>query len=166
MNATTYEMMTDFVRKYIGEKKKLYICDVGSYDANGTFKLLFKKQKYFGLDIIEGPNVDIVSKYLYNYPLVDESFDVVVSASTIEHVQDMYKWILELKRITKKKGLICIIAPSFFRTDHKHPFDCWRIYSDGMIFLLKEVAGLKLLKIKMSTPSRNEIYCMGVAQKE
>ena len=77
----------------------------------------------------------------------------------------MFQWIVELKRIMKKGGLICIIGPSVFRMNHPHPVDCWRIYPDGMKFLLEEVAGFEVLKIRSNKSRRGTIMCMGIGKK-
>ena len=164
MNGMTYKLMEYFYKKYIRERKHLSVCDVGSYDVNGTFKPIFRKHKYIGLDIIEGPNVDIVSSDEYKYPFLDETFNVVISGSTIEHVKNIFKWIIELKRITKRRGTLCIIGPSRFQ-QHNYPVDCWRIYPDGMKFLLEEIAGLNVLEIKKGKSNRG-IMCMGVARRK
>ena len=39
-------------------------------------------------------------------------------------------------RVTKKGGLICIIAPNGFE-EHRYPVDCWRFHTDGMIALAR-----------------------------
>jgi hypothetical protein len=44
----------------------------------------------------------------------------------------------EMTRVLKKDGIICIIAPNGFG-EHRHPVDCWRFFSDGMIALAKYV---------------------------
>jgi len=166
MDHLTYVLMQNFVRRYLRGNRGLSICDIGSCDVNGTFRPLFRRHNYLGLDIIEGSNVDVVSKDPYRYPFNNEAFDVVISGSTIEHVKDIFKWVVELKRITKKGGLVCIIAPSVFHMQHQHPVDCWRIYPDGMRFLLGEVAGLQVLKARKSESNRQTVMCIGVARKE
>src|SRR4030042_1554006 len=133
MDPISYGLMLSFYRRYV-RGTNLSVCDVGSYSENGDYRALFKNHKYIGLDIIKGPNVDVVSDDSYKYPFDHNTFDVVISASTMEHVKDIYKWILELKRIVKVGGLICVVAPSHFM-HHQHPVDCWRIYPDGMRFL-------------------------------
>ena len=50
--------------------------------------------------IEEGENVDIVTDKLYDYPFEDNSFDIVITGSTMEHVVDIYRWVKELSRIT------------------------------------------------------------------
>lgn len=163
MDIETYGMMNYFVKKYI-MRKDLYVCDVGSYNINGTFKSLFKDHKYIGIDILKGPNVDIVTD-LYRYPFCDEAFDVVISGSTVEHVKNIFKWIVELQRITKKNGLVCLIAPALHQKIHRYPVDCWRIYPDGIIFLLEEMAGLKLEEVKISK-LHDDIECLGIGRKK
>lgn len=146
MTDLCYELMQSFVRDYV-VGTNLYVCDVGSFDVNGTFKDLFIGHRYVGLDVVEGPNVDVVSEELYKYPFADETFDVVISGSTLEHVQDMKQWIIEVGRLVKKQGFVCIIAPAIHfcgRRNHRHPVDCWRIYPDGMRYLM-EVAGIEVL---------------------
>jgi hypothetical protein len=53
-----------FVDNYASKitKDKVRVLDVGSYDVNGSYRHLFDKSKYHytGLDMEEGPNVDIV----------------------------------------------------------------------------------------------------------
>ncbi len=165
MDTECYELMSDFVKKYIADDN-LSICDVGSLDINGTFKPLFELHNYIGVDIIEGPNVDVVSKDLYRYPFNDETFDVVISGSTIEHIEDIFRWVKELFRITKRGGLVCIIGPSVHRNQHRHPIDCWRIYPDGMKYLLGEVAGLEVLQAERSKLSGKMVECMGIGRKK
>lgn len=165
MDAETYELMGEFAKKYI-QDDNLSICDVGSLDINGTFKPLFEGYPYTGLDVVKGPNVDVVSQDLYRYPFEDESFDVVISGSTIEHVEDIFTWLRELARITKRNGLVCIIGPSLHRDQHRHPVDCWRIYPDGMRYLIGKVAGLEVLEARRSKLSGKYVECMGVGRKK
>ncbi len=165
MDCITYGMIENFVKDFV-RGENLYVCDVGSCDINGTFKPLFKGHRYVGLDIMAGPNVDIVSSELYHYPFDDETFDIVISGSTLEHVKDMFSWIKELARIMKKQGLICITCPSLHRSRHMHPVDCWRVYPDGMAYLLGEVAGLEVLHITWSSRRGVSIECVGIGRKK
>ena len=51
---------------------------------NGTNSYLFENSKVLGLDIEEGPGVDIVCE-AQKYDAPDESFDVIVSSECWEH---------------------------------------------------------------------------------
>ena len=67
--------------------------------------------KYRGMDIQEGPNVDIVVSDIYNWiEIEDSSFDVVISGQAFEHMEFFWKAIKEIERILKPGGLCCIIA--------------------------------------------------------
>lgn len=165
MDSNSINLMKKFVDKYISGEG-LLVCDIGSLDVYGTFKQFFEKHRYVGLDICAGPNVDIVSDDLYRYPIEDNFYDVIISGSTLEHVKNLHKWILELKRITKQNGIICIIAPSHFKIYHPHPIDCWRIYHDGMKFLMEEIAELDILEIEREKGKGNTVTCMGVGRKK
>jgi len=87
----------------------------------------------------------IISTDEYNYPINDNTFDIVFSAQVMEHVKNIWKWMDELKRITKPGGLIIIIAPASWPY-HVAPevVDCWRIFPDGMKALMEE-KGLEII---------------------
>ncbi len=119
------------------ERKK--VLDIGSYDFNGTYRMLFPEDlyDYIGLDMEKGPNVDIVPDDPYEWKNIDnESFDYIISGQAFEHIE--YPW-LTMQQIydkLKPEGIACIIAPNGL-SEHRYPVDCWRFYSDGMISLAK-----------------------------
>ncbi len=91
---------------------------------------------WWSLDIVEGfagkenPKF-IYSKELYNYPVQDNSFDIVFSGGVMCNVGEVWTWMAELKRIVKPGGLIITITPVSWPYANA-PIDCWRIYPDGM----------------------------------
>lgn len=144
-------IMDKFVRSYLDPDKRLKILEVGSLDVSSPEKnLRFRryfdnsKWKFTGLDIVPGGNVDVVSPHPYDYPFPDNHFDVVISGNTLEHVKDLPKIMKEIARLTN--NLVCIIVPNY-REFHEDPIDYWRIFPDGMRFLM-EGAGLKVLECR------------------
>lgn len=139
MHASTMLRMKHFINNYIKDVDNPSVLDVGSYDVNGSYKNLFEgmKIKYVGLDICEGPNVDVAVKDSYDWKEIeDESFDFVISGQAFEHIE--YPW-LTIKEIYKKLkigGIICIIVPSSIE-EHRYPLDCYRYFGDGMAALAK-----------------------------
>jgi len=121
------------------DNNKRSVLDVGSFDVNGTYKQFFPESlfTYTGLDMEAGPNVDVVPANTYSWTeLADESFDVVISGQAFEHAEFFWVTMTEIARVLKKGGFICIIAPrDFYR--HRHPVDCYRFDTDGMIALAK-----------------------------
>jgi len=131
------------------EVKGKRVIEVGSYDVNGSLRYLTKLLKpaeYIGVDIVEGPGVDLICQ---GENLVEkfgkESFDVVMSTCVLEHVRDWKKHISNLKNVCRPNGIILIIAPSVW-VFHEFPYDFWRykksdienIFSDCDILVLDE----------------------------
>jgi SAM-dependent methyltransferase len=141
----------------------LSVLDVGSLDVNGTYRPLIEPRgwDYTGLDIAPGPNVDIVAADPFDWPLVADSFDVVISGSTMEHVTAIWRWVPEMVRVLKPGGLLIIITHWQF-VEHRYPVDCWRIMPDGMRYLFDETGQLEDYEIAIY--SSTDIY--GLARKK
>ncbi|MEY8430653.1 class I SAM-dependent methyltransferase [Lachnospiraceae bacterium 48-42] len=136
MHDSSMLRMECFINNYCTpcENRKKRVLDIGSYNVNGTYKPLFLEKgfEYVGLDISEGPNVDVVPANMYDWEIIeDESFDYIVSGQAFEHIEYPWLTINEIKKKLKKDGIICIIAPNGLG-EHRYPVDCWRFYGDGM----------------------------------
>lgn len=93
------------------------VIDVGSLDINGNNRIFFSNCDYVGIDIGEGPNVDIISlghKYLVD----DESIDTIISTECFEH--DIYfdLTLKNLVRILKRQGLLLFTCATTNRPVH------------------------------------------------
>lgn len=132
MHVSSYEHMTRLVGKYLEPGKPLQVVDIGSYDVNGSYRALFTdpRWKYTGVDLVEGPGVDIALSSPYKLPLRSESVDLVLSGQAFEHIEYFWQTWLEMLRVLKPGGRIFLIAPSR-GPEHKYPQDCWRFYPDG-----------------------------------
>lgn len=75
-------------------------------------------------------NLSFTTDNPYVFPIENDSYDIVLSGNVIEHVQDIWKWMEELKRVTKPGGRIISINPVSWEY-HEAPIDCWRIYPSG-----------------------------------
>ncbi len=155
MHDTSYAYMENFISKYLDPNKKLDIADIGSFDENGTYRPLFENDrtkhqnwKYIGVDLVPGPNVDIIVPHPFKYDNIeDNSQDVVISGQALEHVVRPFLWMTELYRILKTEGLICIICP-WYEALHNGPHykDYWRVLPNGMKTLLTE-SGFEVLEV-------------------
>ena len=140
MHKEVLESCERFCTEYLDFEKELKILDVGSYDVNGSLRPLFEKLgqgnwHYDGLDIEEGPNVDIVRKD-GKFPIGDNSYDVIVSSSCFEHDIAFWTTFEEMVRVAKNNGYLQISTPSSGCV-HRYPLDCWRFYPDAYIALSK-----------------------------
>lgn len=132
MHASSYEHMTRLVSGYLKQGERLSVLDIGSYDVNGSYRALFTDPawSYTGVDLEEGPGVDIALKSPYRLPIPSASIDLVLSGQAFEHVEYFWQTWLEMLRVLKVGGRIFLIAPSR-GPEHKYPQDCWRFYPDG-----------------------------------
>lgn len=155
--------MNEMVRILEGiEVSEARVLDVGSLDVNGNYRgyIQARRGMYTGLDIEPGNNVDVVTRFHYNFPFQDDYFDVVISGSTMEHVKAIWLWFPELFRVVRPGGHVVVLTHTSWDY-HPHPVDCWRIMPDGMRFLAELVDPNMECAIEMY----NETDISFVAQK-
>lgn len=159
MNETTFTLMGELLRRWDGPANVL---DVGSYDVNGNYRemVTFRGWSYTGLDVTAGPNVDVVAPSPYKFELPG-LYDIVMSGSTMEHVQATWLWVPELVRWLKPGGMLAIVTHWQF-PEHRYPVDCWRIMPDGMRFLFDQAGDLERYDIRIC----NERDIVGLAFKK
>jgi SAM-dependent methyltransferase len=92
------------------------------------------------LDRSPKPGLTYVATSDYDFPIADETYDVVLSGQVLEHVPKMWIWICEVARVCKPGGIVVTISPVSWPY-HEAPVDCWRTYPDGMRALYED-AGL------------------------
>lgn len=126
--------------------------DVGSmaHKAQDTYRPLFDGPNYAftGLDIVDGPNVDLVPRDVFHWAEIpDRSVDVVISGQAFEHNPYFWVTLAEVARVLVPGGLTAIVAPGGGAV-HRYPFDCWRFYPDAWPAACAFV-GLDLLEYAM-----------------
>ena len=141
MHQSSMAAMAAFVDEHLKSRRgeSLRVLDVGSMDVNGSYRTLFDDPAwaYTGLDLEKGAGVDVVvdQPYLWR-SLADASFDVVVSGQAFEHFEYPWVSIVEVARVLRPGGLVCLIVPSG-GYEHRYPLDCWRYYPDGIAALAR-----------------------------
>src|SRR5512139_3480772 len=120
MHAESLRAMERMLGRF--QEPAAWVLDVGSLDVNGTYRELVERRgwRYTGLDIVDGPNVDIVAADPYRYPIADDACDVVISGSTMEHVEQVWLWIPELVRVLRPGGMLAILTHWCF-PEHRYP---------------------------------------------
>ena len=112
------------VRNFCGRIKQLFpqyftkvnVLDCGSIDINGNNRYLFSDCRYIGIDIVAGPNVDIVTPVHQYHP--GKPFDVVVSTEMLEHDAYYDKSLQNMMYLTRPGGLLLITAAGTGRPEH------------------------------------------------
>ena len=121
-------------------KDNLKVLEIGPAGIPSIFNKIINNSTitWHTLDIASYEGLTYSSEDEYNYPIPEDSYDIILSGNVIEHVKHIWKWMRELKRISKKEGSIIIINPISWPY-HEAPVDCWRIYPEGMKALCEEV---------------------------
>ena len=109
---------TLFVRRILSEFFiGKVVLDVGSGDINGNNKFLFQNCEYNGNDVIQAPNVTIVSK-TKDLPFKDNTFDTIVSTECFEHDPEYKESIIKIYKMLKPNGIFCFSCASTGRPEH------------------------------------------------
>jgi len=112
-----------FIEFSLDELKKknnfnnLSVLDVGSYDVGGSIRDFFKKNNYIGVDLIKGPNVDIVLSGTELYKL-KKNFDIVISCECFEHAKDWREIFLSMYNVCEDDGYVIFTCASRGRIEH------------------------------------------------
>jgi hypothetical protein len=135
------------------------VVDIGSYDVNGTYRDLISGT-YIGVDIVPGPNVDVLMGSTEWKDLWD--VDAVISGQTLEHVADIPALMDGIQGVLKPGGILCIIAPSD-GPGHDYPIWVGNFPEERM----REVVGAGGFEIISVTTSQTPPWklCCCVARK-
>ena len=137
MHDTALNFGRQFFETYVKENANLTIVDVGSQDVNGSLRSVAPRgNQYIGVDFQMARGVDVVLDDPYTLPFADQSVDVCVSTSCLEHSEFFWLLFQEVLRTLKPTGLFYLNAPSN-GSFHRYPVDCWRFYPDSGIALQK-----------------------------
>lgn len=93
------------------------VLDIGSFDVNGTNEYLFSECEFTGLDIEEGPGVDVVCE-AQKYDAPDESYDVIISSECFEHNPHYKETIQNAVRMLKPGGFMLFACATTGRPVH------------------------------------------------
>ncbi|MDD5679702.1 MAG: class I SAM-dependent methyltransferase [Candidatus Omnitrophica bacterium] len=163
-----YQEYVSFVKRFVSRKDRLL--DLGCGTGLSTFMLGQLVKEARGVDISpifinmanekrKAKNVEFECTDIVRLPIPDESYDVVSSFLTIEHVYDVAAALSEMTRVVKKGGLIIILSPNLlspfaemyklknaiFRKEKKSPLE--RIRDSGnSAYLAAYKAWLLLVK--------------------
>jgi tetratricopeptide (TPR) repeat protein len=111
---------TEFVRSIRGLLPEYFegasVLEFGSYDVNGSIRPLFSPRKYIGIDLVDGPGVDVViSADQFKSP---ERFDVCISCECFEHNPVFLEAFRNMIEHACAGGLVIFTCASEGRPEH------------------------------------------------
>ena len=78
-----------------------------------------KKPEEIGVDIMAGPNVDVVADLnIYPMPFEDNSVDIIRSSHCFEHLNNLVALMEDIHRILKPGGLLEFTVPHVSNIDY------------------------------------------------
>lgn len=93
------------------------VLEVGSLNINGTVRSFFEDCDYTGIDVGEGPCVDIVCQgQEYNAP--DATFDTIISCECLEHNPYWLETFVNMIRMCKPGGVVIMTCAGTGRAEH------------------------------------------------
>lgn len=83
---------------------------------------------WINADIAPGPGVDVICNANERLPFDDEQFTHVLLDNVLEHLQDPYRALLEVHRVTEAGGSVVVRVPHYRAKKariitHRHLFD-------------------------------------------
>lgn len=125
------------------------VLDIASGSGYGTEILSRHAKSIIGVDVSQGA-IDFAKKEYSGknitykksdgktIPLPDNTFDVVVSFETIEHLEDYKFFMQEIKRVLKDDGLFILSTPNELEFAEGNHFHLHEFEQDELIGLAKE----------------------------
>lgn len=119
------------------------LLEVGSYQVDGQedaidLRPLFTDVEFVGVDMRAGPGVDRVED-VTDLTFPDDAFGTVVMADTLEHVEDVERAMVEVRRVCRPHGLVLGTSVMDFPI-HGHPSDYWRFTPEAFRRLARDFA--------------------------
>lgn len=92
------------------------VLEIGSLNINGTVRQFFNAEEYIGVDVGEGPGVDVViSGHEYDDK---RKFDCVISCECLEHNPFWKETFLNMTRLCRRGGLVVFTCATTGRPEH------------------------------------------------
>lgn len=119
----------------------------GKSDRRSEFK------DVIGVDMVEGPGVDLIHNL--EYPIRGERFSHIECTSVLEHCQRPWLMAAALEQMLEPGGTIFVTVPLVWRI-HDYPDDYWRMTPSAIRFLFPAIRWdyLKLAHVRVDDPPR------------
>jgi 2-polyprenyl-3-methyl-5-hydroxy-6-metoxy-1,4-benzoquinol methylase len=147
----------DFIKKNIKKFQAPYL-EIGSrYGLTWEMRKLFSDSEYIGIDMEDGPGVDVVLDLAKDFTSVDrilkrKRFNTVFCLSVLEHCSNPFIMAENITNLLNKNGVLYVSVP-FSWAFHAFPSDYWRFTPEGVRILFPKM----VFNIENSNMSTSDI---------
>lgn len=136
-----YAFMGKSINNYlIGKNLNILVIGAGGETSN---YLLKKNIKFKEIDIDKKRKPDYVMSVERMDKIKSNSVDVIFCMEVLEHVQNPFNGVNEIRRVLKKDGIFIGSTPFIFPI-HDKPYDFYRYTKYGILNLFKDFKKLEL----------------------
>ena len=147
--------------RYAKERAQgLRVLDLGSGSGYGTAELAGDPHLLVGLDRVRpdrgarDAQARFVRGDLNALPLLQESFDLVVSFQVIEHLEDPSLYLDAMARMLRPDGLAIVTTPNLLTSDRENPYHVHEYTSEELAATLGRYFGaVEMQGVGMSEPA-------------
>lgn len=138
------------------DKEGIRILEIGSRavttNIDKSVAKRFKKASYVGIDVLEGPNVDVCGDVhrLTDY-FSPNSFDLIYSSAVFEHLYAPWIVAEEISKVLKLGGF-CFIETHFSFSSHERPWHFFQFSDMALKVLFNKSLGFEVLDCGMDNP--------------
>jgi len=134
------------IRKaFVSKETGVHVLEIGSLDINGSVRFLFDELildggSFFGIDVQEGPGVDLVADA--SVYTSEKQYDIVVCAEVFEHTAVWPKIVKNSHSLLVPGGMFIATMAGDGRAPHsaidENPIRSWEYYKNVSAPELKE----------------------------
>ena len=148
-----FRTMVDRFRGAVAERKGSML-EIGSRARSGaSYRAWFPPEiDHLGIDITDGPNVDVVGDAHHLSRYTDRLFDFAFSMAVFEHILMPWKVALEMNKVLKPGALGLIISHATWPL-HEEPWDFFRFSKDSWRGIFNRHTGFEVIEAQYQYPA-------------
>ena len=162
MHTNSKLLFTKYATEYFRPNTR--ILEIGPDRFPSTYRSMVGRDSmaWETLDLYKDERLTFSTESEYEFPIPDNTYDIVLSGQVIEHVRKIWVWMKELSRVCKPGGIVITVNPVSWPY-HEAPIDCWRVFPEGMKALYEDSSlevilstweSLEVSKSRRRTPGR------------
>ncbi len=138
-----WETLEPVLREFVTGRARLRVLDIGCWFS--PFEKIFEghASAYLKLDILSRKEIHVLG-FGERLPFKENSFDVVMCTQVLEHVNQPFEVVREIRRVLKPQGKVFLSTHGVWK-EHNAPSDNWRFAPAGFKELFKGFSAAQII---------------------